>query len=125
MRALLIMIVAAFMAACAQAPSSPVQSNATAQVVGFGTLADFGTWEMDLAPAYTRLAVLRHRAVKLLTGQKISVGTAIAVQDAADRARALLDTSRRGNAKQPTPEQRQQLDAARRLIADAEALLEI
>lgn len=124
MRALVIAIVFALLAGCAQAPATPIHAAGQARVTGFGTLADFGSWEFELAPAYTRLAVLRHRAALLLNDRRIGVGTAIAVQDLADRARSMLDRSRRGNTGQPTAEQRAQLDQARGLIADAEALLE-
>lgn len=123
MRALLILIAAALLAACALAPVQPIQAAAQGKVAGFGTLADFGSWEFELAPAYTRLAVLRHRAARQLDERRIALDVAVTVQDLADRARALLDLSRRGNAKQPTLEQRAQLSAAVLLIADAEALL--
>lgn len=125
MRVILIALAAALMAACTSpAPIQPIEAIAQGKVVGFGTLADFGSWEFELAPAYTRLAVLRHRAARQLDERRIALPTAMAVQDLADRARALLDLSRRGNAMQPTVGQREQFAAARVLIADAEALLE-
>lgn len=125
MRRLLLIVVAVLgLGACASTPqATPMQGAGGARIVGFGTLADFGSWEFELAPTYTRLAVLRHRAARQLNDRRISLAAAVEVQDLADRARALLDLSHRGNAKQPTLEQRAQLSAAVLLIVDAEALL--
>lgn len=123
MSRILILAIALALSACATPPSS-LEAGARSNVAGFATLAVWGEWESDLAPAYTRLAVVRHRAARLLTDGRIGVDTAIAVQKSADEARALLDQSRRGNAKAPTAQQRDQLAAAQRLIAVAESHLE-
>ena len=79
---------------------------------------------MELAPAYTRLAAVRHRAAKRLDGGRLSVEAAVAIQDLADRARAKLDASRRGSLTDPGPEQKGALAAAIRLIDQAEYTLE-
>lgn len=103
---------------------SPLATSPRADVTGFATLATWGTWEMQLAPAYTRLAGLRHRASAQLDARRIPVATAIAVQATADQARAALDRSRRNDAAEPTPEQRAALADAQALIAKIETLLE-
>lgn len=122
MRILLIAFVMA-LSACSAAPAIPIQASGQNAVTGFATAALWGTWEADLAPAYTRLAALRHRAARQLTDGRIDVATAIAIQQTADQARTLLDQSRRGNATTPSPEQRAQLAEAQRLIAVAEGAL--
>jgi len=123
LRILLISLVLA-LSACTSAPPAPLKAAGQGSVAGFATLALWGEWESELAPAYTQLAVVRHRAAKALDAGKISVDTAIAIQQAADQARQLLDESRRGDAKEPTLLQRAQLAEAKRLIVTAETLLE-
>jgi hypothetical protein len=59
----------------------------------FGTLAEKGTWEFELAPAYTENARLRYRAAHQLKAKRISVDLAKQVQKRADEARAALDSS--------------------------------
>lgn len=110
--------------ACTTVAPPPLAATGTASPAGFATLALWGEWESDLAPAYTRLAVLRHRAARMLDARRIDVAVAIAVQAEADRARNLLDDSRRGNSKTPSPRQRQQLADAIAAIAAAETRLE-
>lgn len=122
-RALLIALAFA-MAACTAVPQTPIKAAGQGNITGIATLALWGGWESELAPAYTRLAAVRHRAARLLNADKIDVDTAIAVQQTADQARVLLDQSRRGQAKTPTDQQRAQLANAQRLIAIAESLLE-
>lgn len=123
LRILLISLVLA-LSACTTAPTAPLKAAGQGTGAGFATLAFWGQWESELAPAYTQLAVVRHRAAKALDLGKIGVDTAIAIQQAADQARQLLDESRRGSANEPTLLQRAQLAEARRLIVTAETLLE-
>lgn len=59
-----------------------------------GTLAPWGSFEHEAAPAYTSLAVARRLAARRLDRQEITADQAIAVQAAADRARAALDAAR-------------------------------
>jgi len=123
----LLIVLALALSACTSAPPAPVaaplKASGPASVSGIATLALWGDWESDLAPAYTQLAVLRLRAAHRLDAGKIAVTTAIAVQASADQARALLDKSRRGDAKSPTPLQRAQLAEAQRLITQIEGVL--
>lgn len=120
-----LIIAAAFaLSACSTAPNVPLQAAGQSRIAGFATLAVWGAWESDLAPAYTRLAVLRHRAARALEARMITVDTAVAIQKTADQARSLLDASRRGDAKEPTLLQRAQLAEAQRLLGTAETLLE-
>ena len=123
LRALLIAMVFA-LAACSSVPPVPLKAVGQSSFSGFATLALWGEWESELAPAYTRLAAVRHRAARQLDAGKVDVATAISVQQSADRARVLLDDSRRGDTKTPTLLQRAQLAEAQRLIASAEKLLE-
>lgn len=92
----LLILLAALMAltGCA-APSAPITGQASGGPVMFGTLAAFGTFEMELAPAYTRLAVLRHTAARALRDKRITTKQAVDVQDMADTARRYLDEAHR------------------------------
>jgi hypothetical protein len=111
--------------ACSTAPTpAPLAASARGSISGFATLATFGTWEMQLAPAYTRLASIRHRAAAKLDARQITAATALAVQAQADQARAALDRSRRTDAGEPTPDQRAALAEALRFIDETQSLLE-
>lgn len=121
-RLLLIALIVA-LSACTTAPASSVKAAGKGNISGVATLAMWGEWESDLAPAYTRLAVLRRAAARQLTAGQIDTAAAIRIQKTADQARALLDQSRRGDAKNPSLEQRAQLAEAQRLIASAEGVL--
>ena len=124
MRALFIALLALVMVACSTPQPIPITAKASGSVAGFATLARFGTYEMELAPAYTRLASLRHRAARDLEASRITVDIAIAVQALADQARRHLDDARRGDLVTPTPEQRRQLQDAVLLMDKIETLLE-
>lgn len=124
-KSLLILALCAALTACASSPQPlPIAASARGSVVGFATLATFGTWEMELAPAYTRLAVLQHRAARQAEARKILRTAAVEILYLADRARALLDASRRATSAAPTAEQLQALADASRLLEQAESLLE-
>lgn len=122
---LLVAVLAFSLSACATSPPTPLTATASSQTAGFATLALWGTWESELAPAYTRLAALRHRAARALQDGRIPVATAVEIQAAADEARSKLDASRRGHAAAPTAEQRALLAEARYALYQAERLLEI
>lgn len=124
MRRALLIAAALALSACASQQVTPLQATSPSSVSGFATIAQWGTWEADLAPAYTRLAALRHRAARALDAGRINVDTAIAIQANADRARAALDDSRRGPARDPTLLQRAQFAEAQRLIGVIEHLME-
>lgn len=128
MRALLIAFALALgLTACASTPPPTVVTaagSAHAGLSGHATLARWGGWEMELAPAYTRLAGIRHRAAAQLDARKIPVATAIAIQATADQARSALDLARRNDAGEPTPEQRAAFAKALALIERAQSLLE-
>lgn len=124
-KSLIALGLAAALAACASAPpATPLAASGRGSLSGFATLALWGTWEMELAPAYTRLAAVRHRAAQRLDGGRLSVATAVEIQDLADRARANLDASRRGSQSDPGPAQKGALATAIRLIEQAEHTLE-
>lgn len=124
MRALIVLMIAFALSACATPQSVPITAKSSGSVAGFATLARFGTYEMELAPAYTRLAALRHRAARDLDAGRITVDTAIAVQSLADQSRSKLDAARRGDMIAPTPEQRLLLADALVLMDQIERLLE-
>lgn len=51
-KSVLLLAFCAALTACATSPQSPpIAASARGSVVGFATLATFGTWEMELAPA--------------------------------------------------------------------------
>lgn len=122
-RALLIALVLG-LSACTTAPEKPLAATGSTASTGVATLALWGTWEMELAPAYTRQIVLLKRAGRALRDGQIAVSSAIAIRDHAVAARRLLDDSRRGNATQPTALQRASLADALHRIALAEQILE-
>lgn len=107
-----------------QAQAAPLEAQSRGGIVAFGTLAEFGTWEMELAPAYTRLASLRHNAARRLESGAITVATAVEIQLIADDARRALDESRRGLKTSPTEAQRRRLEDARQRITQIATLLE-
>lgn len=123
-------VLAITLAACAipPAPSSassaiqpaPIQARTTA----IGTLATWGTWETEWAPAATRAEVIARRTVADYRARRIDWQTVASVEGLLTRAREALVSARRGNAKDPTDEQRRQLAAARRLTDLAANLLE-
>lgn len=128
MRALLIALLAVALSACATppapAPAVPLAGHSSTGLVSFGTLAEFGTWEMSLAPVYTRLAGLIHRAARLKESGRLDADAEHSVRSKAIEAKALLDESKRGNRVEPTPTQRIKLDAAIALTNEIAAQLE-
>lgn len=87
---------------------SPVPDTAA-----FATLASFGTFEMALSPAYTRIAVARHNTAMALKRGAINVKTAMSIQRRADDARKLLDDAHAETANgKGTPAARNKLDLA-------------
>lgn len=123
MRALLI-AAAILLSACTTAPAVPVQAAGQGNITGFATLAVWGAWESELAPAYTRLSILLHRTARARDARKITLDTAVEILGKGDLVRGLLDASRRGNAKEPTLVQRAQFAEAQRLMDTIEPLLE-
>lgn len=93
MNKLLILALAWLLSACASATLPPTKQQGVS-VSAFATLASFGTFEMQLAPAYTRLAVLRHNAARALDKGRIPVDAAQEIQAGADAVRAQLDRAR-------------------------------
>jgi hypothetical protein len=126
MRRLLLIVVAVLgLGACASTPqATPMQGASGASIVGFGTLADFGSWEFELAPAYTEVEVINHKAKSLLAKHAIDASTAEQIRDLTRSARLLLDKSRRGNKTAPTNEQRLLLLEARFKLSEARNILE-
>lgn len=79
---------------------------------------------MQLAPAYTRLAVLVHRAARAKEAGRLSVEAEAQIRSKAIDAQTLLNGSRRGERINPTTTQRLRLDAAIGLTDEIAALLE-
>ena len=95
MRYLTAVLCALALAACAT-PADPPQLAATGAtgIIAAATLAEWGTVEMSLAPAYTRNAIARQRAARALGTGKISADTARQILAATDAARTALDAGR-------------------------------
>jgi hypothetical protein len=96
MRFILMAAIAALMlTGCAtsslQGEARPTRSGGMFAVA---TLAPWGSFEHEAAPAYTRLAVARRLTANRLDAGRITVSQARRVQDAADAARAALDAAR-------------------------------
>ena len=110
-----------FLTACAgvsQKPTLPLatEPSTSGGIQVFATLADFGTFEMELAPAYTRLAVLRHNAARALNKSRITRNDAISIQLAADSARAKLDEAKMLSVDNREQEAKTKLQAALEII---------
>jgi hypothetical protein len=123
MRTLTILIALALSACSTSIPVVPMSASNQGTFSGFASLAVLGTWESEIAPAYTRLAALRHRAAGLLNKGRISTDSAAEVQRLADTAREYLDQSRLSPATKPTYNQRLQLNQAIDAIAAGEKLI--
>lgn len=116
MNHLIIAVMLAALIGCASTTPLTAVSD-PARVVGFATLASWGTFEMQLAPAYTRLAAARHRAASAVRRGEISASAARSVQADADRARALLDDAHRAASDGvPTPPAQEYLGQALEII---------
>lgn len=124
MRALIVMALCALMVGCGSLPSG-IQGRAKGGPVMFGSVAAFGTFEMQLSPAYTRLAVLRHNAARYLRDKRITVARAEFIQASADHARGLLDDAHAMTVDgKPNPAAVAALQQAEQWIANAEKILE-
>lgn len=102
-RIIIVFVLAMFLIGCAstQNHSARLQAEESSNaIVAFGTLASFGTFEMELAPAYTRLALLRHKAAQALKKGLINIDVAKKIQRGADHARVYLDQAKLADEKQ-------------------------
>lgn len=90
MRTLILAAALALLSACAgpQLASAPERDTG---VIAVATLAPLGSFEWQVAPDYTRMAMTRRIAARLLTQGRITVEVAEQVQAEADAARRLLD----------------------------------
>jgi len=124
------MIVAALVAALTLtgcASTSPIQGEARHDRQGtfaIATLAPWGSFEHEAAPAYTRLAVTRRLAANRLDAGRIDVSLARRVQDAADAARTALDAARARADRGDRDGARGDLAGALALVEAAEQLLQ-
>jgi hypothetical protein len=92
-------------------------------IKAFATLASSGTFEMELAPSYTRLARLRYNAASLLDQNRITVDHAIEIQNGADEIRAVLDYARQLDANKNRTGAKIASDKAKTLLDRLEATL--
>jgi len=97
-RFIFVSLLALLLAACSSTPDRAAAIIAAAQLepiesYAVATLAPIGSFEWQAAPAYTKLAMMRHNAAKALRKGEISVEDAIEVQNAADAIRAVLDAA--------------------------------
>lgn len=98
--------------------------HAGAAIVGFGTLASFGTFEMDLAPVYTRNAVARHNAARALRNKQITADEAREILSWTDDARFLLDKAHAASIDgKETPDAREYLNQALGIVESTERRL--
>ena len=77
-------------AACTTTQPLP-PGHADAGITLVGSIAPLDSFEWEVAPMYTRLAVLRQRTARLLRDSRIDIAAAVRVQQYADHARGLLD----------------------------------
>lgn len=96
---ILIFLAALLLGACATQPTAQQIATdlspaaATSASYGAATLS-WGPLEDELAPAYTRNAMIRHRAARAVTRGEITRAQAIAVLRFTDEARESLDIAR-------------------------------
>lgn len=117
-------LVAVSLTACATSQPAPIAATARGSVTGVATAALFGTYEMEVAPIYTRMVVLRSRTARQAEAHRISDDTAIEIMVLTDMARRQIDTARRGSQSEPTLLQRAALAEAIRLLDRVDSLLE-
>jgi hypothetical protein len=87
------------------------------------TLASFGSFEFEAAPAFTRLASFRHRSAALARSGDIGVATLEQAISDGDRARVLLDKALAADRAHNSPQAHQFLDDAIAIINSAEVAL--
>lgn len=117
----LIVTAALALSACAMTPQQ-LAGTASSGLYAAATIAQAGTVDERLAPAYTSNAMTRQRATRLLSERRIDTATARAVLTRTDAARTALDAARLA----PTPAALEQhIATAREHIAAAEHLMEI
>lgn len=117
-------LVALSLSACATPQPSPIAATAHGSVTGVATAALFGTYEMEVAPVFTRLTVLINRAARQFEAGRISADATVEIKGLAIQARRQIDAARRGSQTEPTILQRAALAEAIRLIEAGESLLE-
>lgn len=110
MRYLTPILAALAVSACAGMTPAQVAGNTSSGLYAAATLARAGTVDEQLAPAYTRNALVRQRAARALDAGRIDVGTARTVLGYTDAARRALDAGH--------------LATAQRAMSAAESLLE-
>jgi hypothetical protein len=93
MRYLIPLLAALALTACAGTPAQ-IATTAQTGLYAAATLARAGTIDEQLAPAYTRNAMVRQRAARQLDAGHIDIATARAVLTHTDAARTALDTAR-------------------------------
>lgn len=124
-KTILALAIAALLAGCATTPPpTPIAASARGSISGHATLALWGTWEMELAPAYTRVAALSHRAAAALDAGRLNAAVGERVRDLLRQAKDALDASRRAGTAAPTTDQRELLAIAQRRLDAAASLLE-
>lgn len=122
---MIIGVCALALSACATTPPpTPVTASGAVRIQGAATIAEFGSWEWQLAPKISRAKVLAQRTARDLGAGRITVGTARAVDAAIARAEASLKAAQRGKKEAPSPENVAALAEARRALDIAQSLLE-
>lgn len=128
MRSLIALALCGLLAACAlpQTQPDPILAGAVAVTptrgpAMVGTLADAGTYEMVVAPAYTRLALQRRAAARAIQDGRMTATLGRQVQTLADTARANLDAA--WAIKRPTQEAEGHMAEAARVMKRIDQLL--
>lgn len=121
MRYMIPLLAALALSACAGMTPAQIAGSTQAGLYAAATIARVGTVDEQLAPAYTRNALVRQRAARALETGRIDVGTARAVLAQTDAARAALDAARSSTAPALATAH---LTVARHHIAAAEKLME-
>jgi hypothetical protein len=120
----------AILSACSveSKPDGGIKVEPSTAVIGtgmkaFATLASSGTFEMELAPSYTRLAQIRYNATSLLEQYRITVDQAIEIQNSADEVRTVLDYARQLDANKNATGAKTASNKAKSLLNTLEAKL--
>lgn len=124
MRLFFLTLFAVLIAGCATTPIESARPARDAGTFAVATIAPFGSFEFEAAPAYTRLAVARRLAARRLSDGRMTVEHAIAVQAAADDARRALDAAAAAASSGDRAGARDQLGDAMGKVRRAEKLVE-
>ncbi len=104
----------------------PLQAEALSGELGSfaaGTLAPLGSFEWQISPSYTQIAVTGHNAARALREKRVAFDTALRVHTTLERAKRLLDDAVAADAKKDSATANTLAKSGADAIAEANAIL--